>query len=142
MPDSSTCIALTCGETMEGTVETCPKCGAKMRTSRSIRQSGWALLLIGTFLTGLMGTITVKLLPSLLPVNGALGTDRFTGTPDQADLILQLFMLVIGFGVAAILNGAWQIATGRRNRLVLLATLALAAMIVFAAYSTVQAIKT
>lgn len=140
MTDTSSCYALTCGETVDGTVENCPRCGGRMRTSRSIRRLGWVLVLAGLFITGLMGTITLHLLPSLVPIHGIPTTARFNGTPDQARLILQLFFLLIGFGIAAMLNGIIQIATGQRNRIALFLSLGLAALIVIAAYETVRSI--
>ena len=58
MPETSTCYSLTCRETVDGVVEKCPKCGAKMRTPKHVRRLGWFLLLIGLFLVILLGTIT------------------------------------------------------------------------------------
>ena len=111
-----------------------------MQTSRSVRRLGWTLLVIGAGLVGLMGTITVTTLPSLLPVGNALGPDRFNGMEEQAQSILTLFGLVIAFGLASAFNGVWQILSGRRNRLVLLLTLVPAVALVFAAYSTIRAL--
>ena len=141
MADTSTCYSLACGETVEGTVEKCPKCGGKTRTSKTVRRLGWLLLLIGLFLVGFMGMITWKLLPSLMPVGDTLGTDTFTGTEEQAQMVLGLFGLVIAFGFASIFNGTWQIATGRRNRLVTFLTLGLAALLFGAAWFTRQALR-
>ena len=86
------------------------------RSPRTIRRLGWVLVVIGLFLIGLMGAITWKMYPSMSHpgVTDASGT-TFTGTAAQAHDALQLFALVIAFGVVALLNGVWQIATGRRN---------------------------
>lgn len=111
-----------------------------MRTSRTIRRLGWVLVLAGLFITGLMGMITLILLPSLVPVHGIPVKAHFNGSPDQARLILQLFFLLIGFGLAATLNGIIQVATGQRNRVALFVSLGLAALIVIAAYETVRSI--
>lgn len=140
MAETSSCYALTCGEIVAGTIEKCPRCGGRMRTSLATRRLGWVMVLAGLFITGLMGTITMNLLPSLVPVHGIPTTARFNGTPEQARLILQLFFLLIGFGFAAVLNGIVQVATGQRSRIALLLSLGLAALIVIAAYETVRSI--
>lgn len=59
-----------------------------------------------------MGTITYNLAPLMF---GA-GKARFTGRPEQAQLILGLFGMVIVFGLGSIVNGLYQIKTGRRNK--------------------------
>lgn len=41
---------------------------------------------------------------------------QFTGTPEQAQLILGLFGMVIAFGLGSIASGLFQIKTGRRNK--------------------------
>jgi hypothetical protein len=42
--------------------------------------------------------------------------ERFTGTAAQGALILTLFSLVIAFGLIAVINGLFQIKTGRRSK--------------------------
>jgi len=115
MEEFSSCYS--CGHVTSEVAAKCPKCGKRLRTAKQVRRLGWLQLLIGIFLVGLMGTITYNLAPLMFPVgetqsNGA----RFTGTPEQAQLILGLFGMVIVFGLGSILSGLWQIKTGRRNK--------------------------
>ncbi len=116
MEESSSCYS--CGHvTSEGAAGACPKCGRRLRTATQVRRLGWLQLAIGVFLVGLMGTITYNLAPSLLPSAAATrGGARFTGTPEQAQLILGLFGMVLVFGLGSMLSGLWQIKTGRRNK--------------------------
>jgi hypothetical protein len=44
---------------------------------------------------------------------------RFTGTTEQAQLILGLFGLIIVFGLTSIVGGLWQVITGTRNKWIL-----------------------
>ncbi|HEX8636306.1 MAG TPA: hypothetical protein VF703_19450 [Pyrinomonadaceae bacterium] len=116
MEESSSCYS--CGHVTSEVAAQCPKCGRRLRTARQVRRLGWLQLAIGVFLVGLMGTITYNLAPSLLPPAAETrgGGAGFTGTPEQAQLILALFGLVIAFGLGSILSGLWQIKTGRRNK--------------------------
>jgi cation transport ATPase len=140
MTDTSTCFSLTCGHSVEGTVETCPKCGGRMKTSRHVRILGWVLLVIGLFLIGLMGTITWNLLPDLLYPEQARARGSFTGTNEQAQMTLRLFGMVIAVGAASLVNGLYQIMTGRRSRVFVLISLALAAVLIFMAWTTTRAL--
>jgi hypothetical protein len=44
------------------------------------------------------------------------GGTTYRGTPEQTQLFLGIFALVIGFGAVSIVNGSYMIATGRRSR--------------------------
>ena len=124
MPETSTCLSLSCRETVEGSVEKCPKCGSRMRTPKMVRRLGWFLLLIGLFLVGLMGTVTVNMAPALLHPYSP--NSNFTGTAEQAGMILRLFAAVIVFGIGTMVNGTYQIVTGRQNGWIKAASLGLA----------------
>jgi MFS family permease len=129
MEESSSCYS--CGHVTNEVVAKCPECGRRLRTAKQVRRLGWLQLVIGIFLVGLMGTITYNVAPLLLrPAGGAQGGARFTGTPEQASLILGLFGLVIAFGLGSILSGLWQIKTGRRNKWLLIAMVALFVVLV------------
>jgi MFS family permease len=106
-----------------------------------VRGLGWLQLLIGLFLVGLMGTITYNLAPSLLSPAAPADGSRFTGTPEQALVILGLFGLVIAFGVGSIASGLWQIATGRRNKWIFIAMLALFVVVMLTAWLTTASLK-
>jgi hypothetical protein len=137
MADTSTCYSFTCRTTVDGIVATCPKCGTKMRTPARVRGLGWFLLLIGLFLVGFMGIITWNMAPMLLhPGDSSDGGSRFTGTAEQAQSIFWLFAIVIAFGAATMVNGGFQIATGRRNRWITVGTLGVAAILFVVAWFT------
>ena len=129
MPQTSKCLSFTCRETAEGIVEKCPKCGTKMRTPKRVQVLGWVLLLLGLFLVGLMGTVTINMAPALLHPYSP--DSNFTGTAEQAQMILRLFAAVIAFGIATMVNGAYQIVTGRQSVWIKAASLGLA-LVLFA----------
>lgn len=112
--ESSSCYS--CGHVTPEVVNKCPKCGKRLRTAKQVRVLGWLQLAIGIFLVGLMGTITYNLAPLMLGAGDTTDGSRFTGTPEQAQLILGLFGMVIVFGLGSIANGLYQIKTGRRNK--------------------------
>ena len=115
MEELSSCYS--CGHTTSEVATQCPKCGRRLRTAKQVRFLGWLQLLIGFFLVGLMGTITYNLAPMMFPPTEVRGSGaRFTGTPEQAQMILGLFGMVIAFGLGSIASGLWQIKTGRRNK--------------------------
>jgi magnesium-transporting ATPase (P-type) len=114
--ETSNCGSWTCGHIEPGTVATCPRCGRKTRSSTTVRRLGWMLVVIGLFLIGLMGWITVALYPTMSHPGETLPDGRsFTGTADQAKVMFEIFALVIAFGVLASANGAFQINRGRRS---------------------------
>jgi magnesium-transporting ATPase (P-type) len=130
----STCMWIFCNNRVPGKVDKCPKCGRKMRSGGFIRGLGWVLLLIGLFLVGLMGTITVNVGWGMLHPGETVQGSTFTGTAEQGKLFLTLFGLVIIFGLGSIFNGLYQIITGQRNRIVLFVMLGLAAVLFLYAY--------
>lgn len=115
-----------CGNVTTEAVSQCPKCGRRLRTAKQVRFHGWLQLLIGLFLVGLMGTITYNLAPLMFPLVEPRGANaRFTGTPEQAQMILALFGMVIAFGLGSVVSGLWQIKTGRRNKWLFIGMVAL-----------------
>ena len=134
MPQTSKCLSLSCRETVDGSVEKCPKCGTRMRTPKMVRRLGWFLLLVGLFLVVLIGTVTWNLAPALM--HPYAPDSNFTGTAEQARLILRLFGVVILFGLGTMVNGTYQIVTGQRSRIITFVTLGLAAVLFIVAWST------
>ena len=142
MPDLSTCNAPTCAYTVEGALAICPKCGGPMRAVREPRWRGWVLLGLGLFLVLLMGAITWNLAPSLMrPGEGIAGGSTFTGTVEQARLILYLFYAVIAFGAVTLVNGVYQIVTGRQHWFFVALTLLVFGGLVLAVILSMRALK-
>ncbi|HLL75217.1 MAG TPA: hypothetical protein VK421_08100 [Pyrinomonadaceae bacterium] len=130
-----------CGFAGEAAGSKCPNCGRRLRTAKVVRRLGWLQLLIGLFLIGLMGTITYNLAPALLNPAAATDGSRFTGTPEQALMILGLFGLVITFGVGSLAAGLWQIATGRRNNWIFVLMILLFVVVMVVAWLTTASLK-
>lgn len=106
-----------CGYETHEVIKQCPQCGRRLQTSSTVRTLGVVQLLMGLFLVGMMGTITYYVAPIMLPADTpSISDHRFSGTPQQALMILGLFSLVILFGVTSMVSGLWQIKTGRRNK--------------------------
>ena len=141
MADQSTCLSPLCGITIEGNEKKCPQCGWTMRNARNIRMRGWLLLCCGLFLVLFMGWIAWSLLPTLLRPGVDYENGRFTGTSDQARMILALFGAVILFGAVGTANALYMIVKGRQSRVFVIVTLLLAAALIVGAWLTSQALK-
>ncbi|HEV2866436.1 MAG TPA: hypothetical protein VGX37_07960 [Allosphingosinicella sp.] len=142
MADLSTCNSPTCAYTAEGVLTVCPKCGGSMRAIRESRARGWALVVLGLIMVGMMAVILVNMSPSLMHpgVQGADG-GRFTGTADQARLILYLFWALAAFGALMTLNGIHQIRTGYNSKLFAGLGFAVLAGVILLVAVTLQQIK-
>jgi hypothetical protein len=141
MADESTCLSPLCGITIEGSEKKCPTCGWAMRSSRNIRNRGWVLLCCGLFLVLFMGWIAWSLAPTLLRPGLEQDSSTFTGTKDQAQMVLGLFGLVIMFGAFGTVNALYMITTGRQNRVFVIITLLLAAVLVGVVWMTNRMFK-
>jgi len=124
----STCNDPTCGVVVDGNQSVCPKCGGPMRGVGEAPWRGWVLLFCGLFLMGLMGAVAWALSSTLLDPEGAIERGDFTGTVDDARMMAFLFGAVILFGAVSTANGLYMLATKQQSRLFLVATLALAAL--------------
>lgn len=132
MADHSICTSPQCGAWADGLVETCPRCGGPMQGQRGVTWGGWVMLACGLFLLLLMGTITLLTAPMLLrPGVETDGGAEFTGTPQQAFIVLGIFGLVLLFGLAATIHGAIQVTTGRQSTKSIVLILALAGVLIF-----------
>lgn len=108
-----------------------------MRTSKAIRILGGLMLACGLFLIGMMGVIAWNIAPGMLNPGQTIDGTTFTGTAEQGRMALTMFALVMAFGLIATVTGLWQIATGRRSRVVLLVVIVLAlALFAYARYLT------
>jgi hypothetical protein len=142
MAEQSTCLSPLCGITIEGSEKKCPKCGWAMRSARNIRTRGWFLLACGLFITLFMGWIAWRLWPTLmLPGKEVEGGGSFSGTKDQAQMILGLFGIIILFGMVGTANALYMITSGRQSRVFVIVTLLLAVMIAVSAWLTTRMLK-
>jgi len=97
-----------------------------MRSANSVRIYGVVQLILGLFLVVFMGVITLMLLPMMMQPGQATSSGaKFSGTSQQAIVILSLFGLVIAFGFASSLAGVWQIVMARRNKWIILGVVGL-----------------
>ena len=124
----STCNRPTCAATVEGNVATCPKCGGPMRRVGESPLRAWILVVLGLFLILLMGAVTLFLAPAMLRPGETIDGGSFTGTAEQARTALLLFGALILFGFVAFANGIYMLKTRKQSKAFVVATLALAAV--------------
>jgi hypothetical protein len=92
-----------CGITIDGVVKRCPRCGALMRTTRSIRTFGWVMLVCGVAFLLLMAWMGLTV----------LGNSSFTGAADEAQWAVVGFLVL--FGLLASGNALYMVVTGRTS---------------------------
>ena len=115
MPHVSICDAPSCRISVDGKLPQCPQCGGPVRYVRQAQPRGWVLLILGLFLLLMMAAVAYYTVPMMLRPGEESGGTRFDGTVGQALLVLGLFALLIGFGLAAALGGVHEIVTGRQH---------------------------
>jgi uncharacterized membrane protein len=93
--------------------------GELMSENQKLRRLGWIQLVLGVLLAAFGVIASVNLGPDLLQPGVSRGGTTFTGTVEQGRLILLLFAWIVAFGLIGMLNGIWQIKTGRRNKVIL-----------------------
>ena len=130
MAETSSCRIQSCGTTVAGKVEWCPRCGSLMRTSRDVRRRGWVMLVCGVVLSGMiLGFSTIASMAYGQPVTigplGGLGETILFAAP----------VALIGLiGLVAVVAGGWQAATGRPLRHTGTALIALVVGVVLAVW--------
>ena len=92
-------------------------------------------------LIGMMGAISWNMAPSLMRPGEEIDGGSWTGTAEQARMVLGLFALLIAFGFASAANGAFQIATGRQSKIFTALGLAVAAGVIAIVYFTLRDMK-
>lgn len=141
MQATSKCNNFACRLTVEGDIAKCPKCGTRMRTPSTVRKLGWFTVVLGVFLVGLMGIVTLNTAAIMTHPGDEIGSSRFTGDAAQGRMILMLFGTVIVFGLGTMASGIYQIRTGQRSRVIVVGTLLMAGALGVVAWLTMQSLK-
>ena len=135
-----TCREPTCGQTFKTRTEICPKCGGPMRGIGEAPWRGWLLLICGVALIGMMTAILMAIGGDLDEAIATGSSDGFTGTSDQARLIVYLFYAIIAFGVVSAANGVFQLVTRRQHWAFIAATLVVFAVLIYYVVTAMQAL--
>lgn len=136
-----TCREPTCGRTVDTKTEICPKCGGPMRRVGEAPWRGWVLILCGIFLVGMMTMVLVAIGPDLREAMTTGASDGFTGTAEQARMILYLFYVVIAFGFLSFVNGIYQLVTGAQHKAFIFATVLLVVVLFVVGFLTMKNLK-
>lgn len=105
-----------CGHETHTLRSECERCGASLQSRRWSRRYGAGLVLCGLVVTGGTGAVLWHALPLLLQPGVELEGGVFNGGPLAAAGVLLLLALALAFGATALAYGAWQVATGQRDR--------------------------
>ena len=139
MPAISTCTQ--CGYNADGVVAACPRCNAPVAVKQESRLRAVVLILCGLVLVGLMGPITIAMLPTLLAAGKDVDGSTFNGTPEQAHMVLALFGIIIVFGLSSLAYGIFQFVYRRESKAFVVFSLALAAVLILVVYLTMVSLK-
>jgi uncharacterized membrane protein HdeD (DUF308 family) len=112
-----------------------------MRTPQAVRRRGWLLLVVSGLLLCLIGYILIAATPMLLHPGELRDGSTFSGTSDQARLILKLLGALVAFGVTCVLNALFQVVTGRRHLAITIASLLAFAVVVYLGRAVGLALK-
>jgi hypothetical protein len=117
--------------------DTQPATPARGATARGLVQ-----VVLGVFLVGLMGTITLRMRPMLLAAPEAIADgSRFNASQGTARLVLALFAAVMLFGAVTIAHGISLARTGVKPRKLLYLQWAAAALILVLVAAVVLTIR-
>lgn len=131
-----------CGTLVEGKVAACPKCGGAMRTVGESPWRGIVLLLCGLSLVIGMGVILANMYPTLShPGVRMPDGSSFTGTADQAQITIILFVAVIAFGLVATANGIYMLITKQQSRVFMFISLGFAAALILITFIAMSKLK-
>ncbi len=131
-----------CATLVEGKVAACPKCGGAMRTVGESPWRGIVLLICGLLLVIGMGVITLNMYPSLSnPGVRTIEGTTWTGTAEQAQIVLLLFAAVIVFGLVATANGLYMLITKQQSKAFMFVSLGLAAVLLIITFVTMGKLK-
>ena len=116
-----------CGYETHKYVFRCPQCGSGgMRSKRWVRRLGGMLVVCGLIITGIIGVVSYYTMPLMLRPGVGFNGTRFSGTSGQLTFVLGIFALVGTFGLIALIQGLWQVKTGRFDKRPIYAMIAIA----------------
>ena len=120
----------------------CPQCGKKLRTSKNIRTRGVVQIVTGVFLVLMMGGLSIFI--GTLITKGINDPETAKKIAEQKDFLLVVyafFGVIALFGLNGIVMGLWQVATGRRNKVLMWIMFVLLALILIGCLATVFVVK-
>ena len=105
------------GETSE---TTCPSCGRKLYGPKEIRNRGIVQVLSGGFLVVFMGAIAFFVSSMLAgSMRDPANAKKIQEQASTFVVIYAIFGMVIVFGLHGLIMGIYQIATGRRSKVLI-----------------------
>ena len=131
-----------CATLVEGQADACPKCGGQMRSVGESPWRGIVLLLCGLILVIGMGVIMINMYPTLSnPGVRMPDGSEWTGTAEQARMVLLLFAAVIVFGLVATANGIYMLVTRQQSKAFMFVSLGLAALLLVITFVAMGKLK-
>jgi hypothetical protein len=92
----------------------CNQCGQRLRSRTEIRALGSLLIVLSSFLIGVMTMISSWMYNVIYSPQTANGS-RFNGDEKDLAMIAGVFAFVFLFSFTALAAGLWQVIFGRRN---------------------------
>ena len=84
------------------------------QSSRTVRLSGIAGMVIGMILLGIIGAVAYYTVPIMLADGETVDGTRFSGGPEARLMIFAIYAAVAAIGFISMLSGAMHIVTGKR----------------------------
>lgn len=113
MTTESICTEKRCLARFDGPPDSCPHCGGKAVSMRSMRIRGWTAIACGVFLVGMMAVISWYAAPMMMNAGAETANGRFEGSQMLGYGVLGLFAFIALFGLVAIRMGMGMVRTGR-----------------------------
>ncbi len=106
--------------------------------ARSNRARGWVLIVLGPMLCLAMAVISFSIWRTI-HFQGQLGsTSRWNGSAEMTARTFQLFGTIFVFGLVCVGAGIYQLRTGRRNLIFVVALLVLVGVMIFLGRNVMQ----
>jgi hypothetical protein len=104
----------------------CQRCGSRaLKTKTSIRTLGVVLIVLGGFISAMMGAVMSFMFKAFSADDGA----KFRGDETQMMFAVGIIGLTFAVGIAFALAGAWQVIFGRRNTVIVWAAIGMVAIL-------------